>query len=266
MQQAERTRTKATPFDRDRTYYPDWLRASVLSGFIATFAMTCTLAIGFGIANGAGDASGNTLQRWMFNLSENEITRNIGDRFLLVMLGNLVAGILWAMFYARYFEPAMRGSGWRKGATFALIPWLLSIVLFLPAAGAGFLGTSLDAGPLPVIGNLIIHLVFGVVLGALYEIGVESGLEGTAGDRYAAMTAERGAAIGMLIGAIAGGIGGWAVSGQLDRLAGSPVIALAGVLSGAAVGTLLGSFIGMGEEEKPASQNPKEPATIARKF
>ncbi len=125
MQSAERTRTKTTPFDRDRTYYPDWLRASILSGFIATFTMTCTLAIGFGIANSAGEASGNTLQKWMFNLSENEITHNIGNRFLLIMIGNLVAGVLWAMFYARYFEPVMRGSGWRKGMTFAILAVLL---------------------------------------------------------------------------------------------------------------------------------------------
>lgn len=266
MQSAERTRTKSTPFDRDRTYYPDWIRASILSGFIATFAMTCTLAIGFGIANGSGDAAGNTIQRWMFNLSENEITHNIGDRFLIIMLGNLIAGVLWSMFYARYFEPNLRGSGWQKGVTFALIPWLLSIVLFLPAAGAGFLGMSLDAGPLPVLGNLIIHLVFGGVLGSLYEIGVESGLEGTSTDRYAAMTAERGAVVGMLIGAVAGGIGGWLISGQLDRLAGAPVIAVAGVLSGAAIGTMLGSFIGMGEETQQTPKTNDKPAPVGRKI
>jgi len=266
MQSAERTRTKSTPFDRDRTYYPDWIRASILSGFIATFAMTCMLAIGYGIANGAGDASGGTFQRWMFNLSENEITRNVGDRFLIIMIANLVAGVLWAMFYARYFEPVIPGSGPQKGIIFSLIPWLLSIVLFLPAAGAGFLGMSLDAGPLPVIGNLILHLVYGAVLGSLYAIGVEAGLDGTRGERDTAVRAERGAAIGLLIGAVTGGIGGWLVSGQMENLASSPVIALAGVLSGAAIGTLIGSFTGMTEQPAPAKSSTEELAPVARKF
>jgi hypothetical protein len=253
MQSSERSRSVAEPAGRHDSQYPDWIRAGFLSGFIATFAMTCTLAIGYGIANMAGDSGGNTLERWMFNLSENEITRSVGDRFLVVMIANLVFGLLWAMIYVRFAEPVMNGAGWRKGVAFSLIPWILSIVVFLPVAGAGFLGMDLDAGPLPVIGNLIIHLVYGLVLGALYAIDVESGLEGTRSDRYAAVTAERGAAIGLAIGGIVGAVGGWLVAGELDRLASTPVIALAGALTGAAIGTMLGSLIGMSEEVRPVN-------------
>lgn len=262
MQSSERSQSVVGPTGRHDTHYPDWIRAGLLSGFIATFAMTCTLAIGYGIANLAGQASGNTLERWMFNLSENEITQSVGDRFLVVMIANLVFGLIWAMIYARFAEPVINGAGWRKGVAFSLIPWILSIVVFLPIAGAGFLGLDLDAGPLPVFGNLIIHLVFGLVLGSLYAIDVESGLEGTRSDRYAAVTAERGAAVGLAIGGLVGAVGGWLVAGELDRLADTPVIALAGALTGAAIGTMLGSLIGMSEEVHPAGQSNHKGSSV----
>lgn len=265
MHSSERSQSVVGPTGRHDSHYPDWIRAGFLSGFIATFAMTCTLAIGYGIANLGGEAGGNTLQRWMFNLSENEITQSVGDRFLVVMIANLVFGLIWAMLYVRFAEPVIHGAGWRKGVAFSLIPWILSIVVFLPLAGAGFLGMDLDAGPLPVIGNLIIHLVYGLVLGSLYAIDVESGLEGTRSDRYAAMTAERGAAVGLALGGIVGAVGGWLVAGQLDRLAGTPVIALAGALTGAAIGTMLGSLIGMSEEVRPAGQTKETTIPIGRK-
>ena len=264
MGPSERTRSINPTVVQGEPRRPEWPRASLLSGFVATFAMTSTVAVGFGIANSAGRIDGNTFQRWMFNLSENEITNNVGDRFLVVMVANLVFGLIWSMIYARTVGPVLGGAGWRSGAWFSLVPWLLSVCVFLPIAGAGFLGMDLDAGPLPVIGNLIIHLVFGVVLGSMYGIDLESGLDGSRGDRYAAMTAERGAAIGLAIGGIVGAAGGWLVADQLDGLAGQPVIALAGALSGAAVGTLLGSLIGMSEEIRPPVKTKQEVVTVER--
>jgi len=225
----------------------DWLRASLLAGFVATFAMTATVTIGYGIANSTGEAGGNTFQRWMYGLSENELTSNVADRFLLIMVANLVCGLVWSVLYARFFQPMFGGAGWRSGAVFSLIPWLLSICVFFPISDAGFFGMNLDAGPLPVIGNLIVHLVFGITLGSMYAIDIETGLDGSVGDRATALAAETGMAIGLAIGGIAGAVGGWLIADQFDRLASQPVIALAGALSGAAIGTLLGSYAGMSE-------------------
>ena len=226
----------------------DWFRASLLSGFVATFAMTATVTLGYGIAKGIGEAGGNTIQRWAAGLTDNRLTSDISDRFLLVMLANLLFGLAWALTYARLVGPAIQHAGWRSGAIFSIVPWLLSVCIFFPIAGAGFLGSNLDAGPFPVIGNLIVHLIFGAVLGSMYGIEMESGLDDTRSDRYAAATAERGAAIGLAAGGVIGAVGGWLMAGEFDRLASQPVIALAGALSGAAVGALLGSFAGMADE------------------
>jgi len=63
----------------EHRYRFDWLRASITSGFIATFAMTVTAAIAFGIANAFGEASGNALERNLHALMANQLTESVGD-------------------------------------------------------------------------------------------------------------------------------------------------------------------------------------------
>jgi len=161
----------------------DWLRASVTSGFIATFAMTVSIAIAYGIANVAGDASGNPLQRALAALTHNEFTKNVGNSLFLALIGNVVMGIIWAIVYARLFEPLFEAVPWQKGVMFSLIPWALSILVFFPIAGVGLLGNQLDASALPVLGNLILHAIYGAVLGSMYAIEEREAKDFTASDR-----------------------------------------------------------------------------------
>jgi hypothetical protein len=259
---SQHTRSLASDVAASEPQRTDWLRASLLSGFVATFALTATVALGYAIAKGIGNRDGNTIERWFYGLTDNKLTDDISDRFLLVMLANLVFGLAWSLAYGRLVASNSRNSGWRSGAMFSIIPWILSVTVFFPIAGAGFLGNDLDAGPMPVIGNLIIHLMFGAVLGSMYAIDMETGLDGSSGDSYAAATAERGAAIGIAAGGVVGAIGGWFMADQFDSLASQPVIALAGALSAAAIGALVGSLVGMADE---AESRAKSSQTIKAK-
>jgi hypothetical protein len=223
----------------------DWLRASILAGFCATFAMTAALGAGYLIANAIGAAEGSALERWSWALTENELTANVGDAFGAGMVLNLIVGLAWAIVYGRIVEPRLSGPGWRQGVEFALVLWVLSLVVFFPIMGAGLFGMDLDAGPLPVLGNLVAHLVYGVALGTIYAIEEGEGNEDTASEHATSASAERGAAIGVLAGGIVGFIGGWIIAPTLSDLASQPVIALAGALSGAAMGTMIGSLVSM---------------------
>lgn len=223
----------------------DWLRASITCGFIATFAMTVTAAVAFGIANAFGDPDGNSLEQGLHALTVNELIENVGDAMFLAMILNLVMGIVWAVIYARLFEPYVNAPTWQKGVLFALIPWILSILVFFPVAGVGMFGSEIDAGGLPVLGNLILHLVYGLVLASMYAIE-ERSAEFTDADRQANANAERGAAIGIFVGGIVGTLGAWLISPTLDDLAGRTVITFIGTMVGAAIGMLLGSFFGVG--------------------
>jgi hypothetical protein len=231
--------------DEDERLRFDWLRASIASGFIATFAMTICLAGAYAIVNALGETDGNTLQRWFAALSSNELTDNVGSGFAVGMVINLAMGLLWAMAYAFWFEPRLSGPSWRRGATFSLIPWLLSIVVFFPIAGIGIFGRDIDAGILPVLGNLVLHLVYGVTLGVLYAIDPATGVGSSQRDLRANASGERTATFGLLIGAVVGLVGGWLIGPTLDDLASHAVIAFAGALSGAAIGMLIGSFLGI---------------------
>ena len=87
-------------------------------------------------------------------------------RSLAVVGLDLAAGIVWALVFACDANDRLIAfPGWLRGIIFALPPAVLSLVVFLPLVGGGLFGTKIGAGPLPVIGNIILHLVYGAVLG-----------------------------------------------------------------------------------------------------
>ena len=223
----------------------DWMRISVLAGFIATFAMSAVIGVSYLLANALGDPNGGQFARWMENLSHNRVVDRVGDAFVIGLALNLVIGIAWALIYGRFFEPMFETAGIAKGMLFSLIPFAISVAVVFPMMDAGFLGSDLGAGPMPFIGNLIAHLVFGGALGFIYAIEEERGIPDSARDRRANATAEMGAALGVMVGGILGALGGWLLGPTMDELADRPVITLAGILVGAAAGASAGSFLAM---------------------
>ena len=224
----------------------DWLRDGVVSGFLATFAMTVVLVAAYGLAIALGDRAGTRLERWFWALAHNPVTTRTEDEVLLAIALNLLMGLILALVYARLVEPALGGPGWRKGVIFALIAWLLSLIIFLPMMGGGILGLDVDAGPLPIVGNLILHLVYGAVLGSVYAIALEAGLDDTPAERANAAAAERGMAVGIVVGLLVGLVLGWLLGPQLEEAGSRTAIAIAGALIGAASGVVGGSLLGMG--------------------
>lgn len=232
-----------------------WLRNSLLGGFVATFVLTVVVTAGYGVANTFGEDDGPLIQQWFYNLVDNPLVDEIADRFVVGMFLNLISGLVFAVIYGRFAEPYLRGPGWQRGAIFSLLPWLLSITVFFLVMGIGIFGLDIDAGPLPVLGNLIAHLAYGVVLGAMYSIEESEARYGAPEEqRKATAGSGRGAIIGLLIGAILGLGGGWLVSGGMEELASPAVIALAGALTVGAMGTLIGSFMGLGYADPERDQ------------
>jgi hypothetical protein len=227
----------------------DWLRAGVLAGFLATFAMTVVLVAAYGLANSLGDPNGALINRWLWALAHNPVTQRTADQVVLAIGGNLAMGLALALVYARYVEPRLTGPSWRKGITFALILWVLSLIIFLPLMGGGLLGIETGAGFLPIIGNLILHLVYGAVLGWAYAEASGDWLDDTEIDRANAAQAERGAATGVLVGLVPGLIIGWLIAPLFDGLA-TPAASAIGIgFVGGAIGLAIGSFVGLGRAQ-----------------
>ena len=230
----------------------DWLRAGVLAGFLGTFAMTIVLVAAYGLSSSIGSADGNVVQRWSWALVHNPVAERTADGVVLAIGANLAMGLLLALVYARYAEPRLSGPSWRRGMIFSLVPWLLSLVIFLPLMGGGLLGMNVGAGPLPILGNLILHLVYGAVLGSSYAEAVEDWLDDTDVDRGNAASAERGAAVGLVAGLVPGLVVGWLIAPAFDDLVSRPATAIGVAFIGAVIGLAIGSFAGMSRAQTPA--------------
>lgn len=232
----------------------EWLRAGVLSGFLATFAMSIVLLIAYWLASSIGSASGNALQRWSWALVHNPVAEQTANRVVLAIGANLLMGLVLALLYARVFEPILHGPGWWRGMQFSLLPWLLSLIIFLPLMGGGLFGMDIGAGILPIVGNLVLHLIYGAVLGAAYAVPAHDWLDDTDVDRAHAAAAERGAAVGVVIGLPVGFLLGWWFAPAVMGLAGQPETAIGLAFIGAAIGLAVGSFAGMSRQGPTAAE------------
>ena len=137
-------------------------------------------------------------------------------------------------------------------------------MVFLPLVGGGLFGAAFDAGPLPTLGNFILHAIYGLVVGQLY--GPFGSLDATTlgarvdvapGARSGAeLMAARGLIGGLLVGLGIGVVATLVAGVPLEgRLVGQPVVAvlLASAGIGAAFGSTVGAFVGLdGHYDLPA--------------
>lgn len=222
---------------------------AVISGFVATTAMAITALIAYGFALGIGTASGNLFQQWLYALTHNPVTEHARSSLLVVVGLDLVAGIVWALLFALDANDRLIAfPGWLRGILFALPPAVLSLVVFLPLVGGGIFGVRIGAGPLPVLGNILLHLVYGATLGAMYRL--DGAADTARADdpivRRMLRQAETGTGLGISLGAIIGGgallaVTLFAGSGMMDVIGAS----VGGAVVGAALGAVLGSMLGL---------------------
>jgi len=80
----------------------------------------------------------------------------------------IVGTLVWGLGFGAVESFASRPAPWLKGMIFGVLAWLLMMIAFMPLVGAGFFGVK--AGPSAAAGLLVLHLVFGAVLGATYGL------------------------------------------------------------------------------------------------
>ena len=226
-----------------------WLPLGLISGFVATGVTALVMILGYGMALLMGDPQGSLLSRQIWALAHNQITATTQLLLPIAIILHFVAGLAWAVVYAGVFEPHLKGPGWRRGLVFALIPWIASLVVFLPLMGGGPLGLTLGAGVLPIFGNLVLHAAYGLTLGQFYSseriLAESDAIESEEAGELA--NAERSIAVGIIPGLVFGALIGLVVSGFLMPGAHALLVGAFGAILGSAVGALLGSFAGLQE-------------------
>jgi hypothetical protein len=77
------------------------------------------------------------------------------------VLGTVAWGILYAVLHG-----SLPGSPAVKGIIFGALAWLAMMIFFMPLAGHGLFALSL--GPQATVATLVLHLIYGAVLGVAY--------------------------------------------------------------------------------------------------
>lgn len=232
-----------------RPHHLGWVSRAIVAGFLASVAALLVLvaAYGFAAAVGSTSSNANVLSRAFWNLSHNPVTSLVASVQLMQAIGlHLVVGVGWAVVYAGVVEPKIYGPGWRKGLVFAIVPCLVSLFVFMPLVGVGFFGITVGAGFLPGAGAILLHAVYGIMLGEIYALADGENMWGGADNGVAKTVTlvERDMAIGLVAGAVLGAIvsGGLALSGALSTTSTSVPLTMVG---GATVGALCGVVIGV---------------------
>jgi uncharacterized membrane protein YagU involved in acid resistance len=80
----------------------------------------------------------------------------------------LVGTVLWGFLFALLYPNLPGSNAVTKGATFGVLAWLMMMIVVMPMAGAGFFGVKL--GMMAPVMTLILHLIWGAVLGFVFSI------------------------------------------------------------------------------------------------
>lgn len=90
-----------------------------------------------------------------------------GGPLIMGWVGHFVIGALvWGTLFALLFGVLPGRNAIAKALGFSVLAWLAMMLVFMPVAGAGFFGLAIG---LPVvIATLVLHLIWGVALGASY--------------------------------------------------------------------------------------------------
>ena len=221
---------------------------ALLAGFIASVAMIMAFAVAFVAALALSRLPVPILADWFRDLTRNQLIDAAGPNLYAATAIFFVGGLIWALLFALVFEPRLHGEAWERGVLFSLVPWLFSLIVFMPLVGGGLLGMNLGAGPLPALGNLILHVIYGVVLGTVWgsaETVIDRPFRTPDTDdlrlgRLSELGAARGMAVGLALGVILGMIGATLVP---QALAINPLAMIVAVgLTGAAFGGFAGSL------------------------
>jgi len=221
---------------------------ALLAGFVASVIMVLAFGVAFVLALTLSGTNIPLVSSWFAGLTSNAFIDAAAPNLFAAAGVFLLGGVVWALVYGLIFEPRLSGPAWQRGLLFALLPWLVSLVVVLPLLGGGMLGIGLGAGPLPIVGNLLLHAVYGVALGAIYG-SADSVLDNPAHAPYdddlrLGRLSEVSAARGLVIGVVGGLLLGVVLAAPMQAGVSLNPLALvvAITLTGAAFGALIGSF------------------------
>jgi hypothetical protein len=135
--------------------------ADVFKGIIAAGIATAAISMLMLLQSAAGLLPQLSLIQLLLALLDAPKEHALGW-ILHFVIGSAVGGILFA-----HVEPRLGADSHTKGGIlFGVLVWLVMMLVFMPAAGAGYFGFQLTL--LAPLVMLVLHVVYGAVLGWTY--------------------------------------------------------------------------------------------------
>lgn len=83
-------------------------------------------------------------------------------------IAHFAIGAGYGLLFARLFGTAHTDKGVGRGIAIGVGGWLVMMVLLMPMAGGGLFGLTMPSGMMVPVATLLLHVIFGAVLGASY--------------------------------------------------------------------------------------------------
>jgi len=97
------------------------------------------------------------------------LAKQMGTGAMMGWVAHFVIGALgYGIAYALIFSDLKFGSHLLRGTLLGVIGWLVMMVAIMPMMGAGLFGMGLPSGMMVPVATLILHAIFGAVLGYVY--------------------------------------------------------------------------------------------------
>lgn len=133
----------------------------ILAGFIATIVLSILMVL-------------KSAMGMMPQLNAIHMLSNMGANYAGLpaspimgwLMHFFIGAVLWGVLFA-LIAPKLGGHYWLRGVIFSIGAWVLMMIIPMPMAGAGFFGLNLGIGA--PIATLVLHIIFGAVLGGAYR-------------------------------------------------------------------------------------------------
>jgi membrane protein DedA with SNARE-associated domain len=145
------------------------LETALMAGLLATATMSLAVDLLLYVltALGVGGPAGALMGLGSL------VGQRLGARPFIVLAGGIslyvVLQLAWAIVYA-HVERWLPEPDWLGGLLFAVLPLAFSLLVVLPALGAGVIGWGLDRGWMPLLGEIVRHAIYGWALATSYTL------------------------------------------------------------------------------------------------
>jgi len=98
------------------------------------------------------------------------LANQMGSGAALGWMAHFMIGIIgYGVAYALVFSNLPLGGHAIRGLLLGIVGWLGMMVMLMPMMGAGLFGTLMPSGMMVPVATLMLHAVFGIVLGLTFK-------------------------------------------------------------------------------------------------